>query len=257
MFVSLENAKIFTTAFGAKQAPALLALSGWIGSWEDWIMPMSILSEHWRVISYDHRGSGATIAPIETIRFDQLVDDVFAVLDAYEIQSCVLASMSAGAAVALGAALKHPERISGLVIVNGFYYSPPSGGVDSFLSGLRDNYPATLSYFVDACIPEPDSDHLKRWGRQILDRAAQDAAIASYGIVGSVDLRDRLKEIQQRTLIIHGDADVLVSLEAAQQLATLLPKAKLTVLNGAGHVPIMTRPHEVAQAIMEFFGKSV
>ena len=86
MFITLEDAKIFTVSFGPRAAPALLALSGWIGSWEDWADTLAPLSENWRAIAYDHRGSGATIASLESITFDNLVKDVLAVLDAFRIR---------------------------------------------------------------------------------------------------------------------------------------------------------------------------
>jgi pimeloyl-ACP methyl ester carboxylesterase len=254
VFISVGDAKIYSAAFGSKSAQPILALSGWIGSWEDWADTLSVLSESWRTISYDHRGSGATIAPVGSITFDRLVDDVFVVLDANEVERCVLAAMSMGALVALGAVLRHPERFSGLVLVNGAYYYGTPTEKDNFLQGLQEDYSATLDRFANACVPEEDSAHIKRWGRQILDRASQEAAIALYRMAHSVDLRDNLSLITQPTLILHGGADTLLPVESSQRLANTVPNARLTILRGAGHVPIMTRPHEVAQEIMSFFG---
>ncbi|MEZ4661007.1 MAG: alpha/beta hydrolase [Caldilineaceae bacterium] len=252
MFISTNDAQIYATAFGAKTAPALLAIGGWIGSWELWAEPLSILSQSWRTIAYDHRGAGATVAPVESITFENMVDDVFAVLDAHGIEQCVLAAESAGAVTALGAALKQPQRITGLVIVDGMYFRPTPPNGDPFLLGLQKAYPVTLDRFVEACVPEPDSDHIKRWGRQIIDRASQEAAIALYNLAGAVDLRADLPKIAQPTLILHGAADALVPVQAAQGLAKALPNAKLVLLPGAGHVPTMTRPAEIAQEIMNF-----
>jgi pimeloyl-ACP methyl ester carboxylesterase len=183
------------------------------------------------------------------------VEDVFVVLDAYHVEHSILAAESAGAAIALGAALKHPARITGLVIVDGFYFRNTPEGQDPFLAGLKSHYAETLDGFVEACVPEKNCDHIKRWGRQILDRATPEAAIALYRIAGSVDLRPDLPRITQPTLVLHGEADRLVSLETARSLAATLPNAKLTILNGAGHVPTMTRPQEVARAINAFFDK--
>lgn len=253
MFVSIGDTKLFTLSFGARTNPAILALSGWIGSWEDWADPLSILSESWRAISYDHRGSGATVAPVESITFDRLVDDVVAVLDAYEVERCVLAAMSMGAGVAFGAALRYPERFSGLVVVDSLDLRRGPRENDPFIAMLKEDFPAAIDRFVNACVPESDSDHIKRWGRMILDRASQEAAIALYQMGNSIDLRNNLRRVTQPTLILHGDADVLASVESAQWLAEMLPNAKLVVLNGAGHVPIMTRPREVADEIMGFF----
>ena len=254
MFITIGDAKIFTTAFGSPTAPTILGIGGWIGNWELWAEPFSLLSASWHTIAYDHRGSGATIAPVESISFNTLVDDVFSVLDAYKVEHGFLAAESAGAAVAFGAALKNPNRIDGLIIVDGFYFRDPSDENDPFLAGLQSNYSATLDAFVQACVPEENCDHIKRWGRQILDRASPEAAIALYRMTGSIDLRTELSRITQPTLILHGDADKLVPVESAHWLAKTLPNAKLTVLNGAGHVPTMTHPHEIATEIMRFLG---
>ena len=253
MFIPLGDALIFTTAFGPLAAPPILGIGGWIGSWELWAEPFSILSADWRAISYDHRGSGATSSPVESITFARLVDDVFAVLDAYGVESAVLAAESAGAVVALGAALKQPLRVAGLVIVDGFYHRDPSQENDPFLAGLKSDYPRALDWFVEACVPEKDCEHIKRWGRQILDRASPAAAIALYRVPGTVDLRDDLRRITQPALILHGSADALVPLDSSEWLARALPNARLTVLFGAGHVPTMTRPRDVADEINRFF----
>ena len=165
----------------------------------------------------------------------------------------MLAAESAGALTALGAALKCPTRIIGLVIVDGMYFRETPPEKDLFLLGLRKAYSATLDRFIEICVPEPESDHIKHWGRQIIDRASQAAAIALYISAGEIDLRNEIHHVLQPTLIIHGEADALVSLDDARRLAKILPNAQLIVLPGAGHVPTMTRPLEVSREIMDFF----
>lgn len=254
MFITSDDARIFTTAFGPPRAPCILGIGGWIGNWELWADPFSLLSSTWRTIAYDHRGSGATQCPIDSITFEQLVDDVFAVLDAYEVERCILAGESAGALTVLGAALKHPERIAGLVIVDGLTYSEPIGDDDPFLTGLIAYYPQTIDRFLQTCLPEPDSDHLKHWGRHIFDRTTPEAAIALYRLTGSVDLRADLARLTQPALILQGELDAFVPVAAARELASTLPNSELIILPNTGHVPTVTRPHEVAQAIRDYFG---
>ncbi|MBK9124184.1 MAG: alpha/beta hydrolase [Chloroflexi bacterium] len=256
MFITVDNATLFAAAFGPKMSVPILALGGWIGSWEDWLEPLSILSESQRVIAFDHRGCGISLAPVESITFDRLVDDVFAVLDAYDAQRCVLAAMSMGAAVALGAALKHPDRIAALVLVNPLDLSAqPAGDADPFLRALTYDYPRALQGFIEACIVEPDSAHLKHWGWHILNRASQDAAIALYRMSQSISFGSALARVTQPTLIIHGESDGLVPLESARWLAETLPDARLEVIEGAGHVPVLTRPVEVAREIAWFINE--
>src|SRR5688500_20347369 len=111
MFVTVGNAKIYATSFGSTTSPVILGIGGWIGSWELWAEPFSILSQNWHTIAYDHRGAGATIAPVESITFERLGDDIFAVLDAYTVEDCVLAAACAGPRAAGGVALRHAARL--------------------------------------------------------------------------------------------------------------------------------------------------
>ncbi len=256
MFIRLADAEVYAVSFGDPAHPpdrTLVALGGWVGSWELWAEPFTHLSARWRTVAFDHRGSGATVADAASITFEALVADLFAVLDALAIPRCVLAGESSGAAVAVAAALAHPERFSGLVLVDGLVQRPALAATDPFLHGLRHDYQATLARFVDACVPEPDSAAIRRWGRQIVSRAPQDAAIRLYECLAGVDLRTRAGQIGHPTLLLHGTADALVPLDDARWLATHIPGSRLEILEGAGHVPTVTRPRAVAEAIERFF----
>jgi pimeloyl-ACP methyl ester carboxylesterase len=255
MFISMENTKLYTTSFGAKNAPPILFLSGWIGSWEDWADTISVLSQDWRCIAYDHRGTGATVAPLETIKLDTMVDDVFRVLDHYKIEQCVIAALSAGAGVALSAVQQQPERFSRVILANTMDFRATANN-NSFLNALETNYDAALDFFANACIPEVNSDHIKRWGSQILHRASPDAALALFRMTESIDLLSELGQMNLRTLLLHGDLDAISPLEAAEWLATKLPNAQLEIIYGTGHVPIMTQPEEVAKRINTFLAAS-
>ena len=119
MFVSTGSAQLFCTRYGPPWVPgqtdAIISIGGWIGSGELWALPFENLSQSHCCISYDHRGSGASVAPVESITLDNLVSDLFAVMDAYQIARCVVAAESSGALTALSAALRYPERIRALV----------------------------------------------------------------------------------------------------------------------------------------------
>lgn len=254
MFVEANDAQLFTVTFG-KGERTLVALGGWAGSWELWAEPFTTLSTSWRTVAFDHRGTGATIAPVDTISLETLVQDVFVVLDKLAIDQCVLAAESAGAAVALMAALQQPQRFSGLVLVDGVYYQPVSEDPDPFLLGLKNDFQTTINYFVETCTPEPNSEAVRHWGRQILARSQPDAAIQLYvGMVG-VDLRSQLRLVPQPTLILHGEQDRIVPLSSSEWLATQIPHSRLEVFPNTGHVPTVTRPREVAEAINRYFSQ--
>lgn len=253
MFISHNNAQIFTTAFGSGQR-TIVAQGGWIGSWELWTEPFNILSETWRAIAYDHRGAGVTLASPESISFDVLVNDLFAVLDALAIERCVLAAESAGVAVALRAALEQPQRFDGLVLVDGLHYRPAPSSPSPFKVGLQTHYEKTIEQFVEACIPQAQSNRAAfiEWGMKILRRAAP-AAIKLYESMDGVDLRAAVSRIQLPTLILHGALDVIQPPSASEWLAAQIPRAHLQIIPDAGHVPTMTHPQQVAHAIHSFF----
>jgi pimeloyl-[acyl-carrier protein] methyl ester esterase len=171
------------------------------------------------------------------------------------VERCVRAAESAGAATALQAVLQHPQRFGGLVIVDGLYHRERSVGGDPFIASLRANFHSTLNQFVDACVPERDSAALRRWGYQIVGRSTSEAAVQLYECLYDVDLRPHIAQIRQPSLIIHGEADRIVPVSAAEWLASQLPNSELRILPGAGHVPTMTHPQLVATAIDQFFAR--
>ncbi len=252
MFLKSADADIFVQDYGAGPR-TLVAHGGWVGSGELWAPVFERLSRSWRVATYDHRGCGATISRAPAITFDLLVDDLFRILDHLEIDQCVLAGESAGAAVVLEAALRQPERFPGLVIVDGRYVGTRTPALDRTLQGCRVDFPATMAAFVDACVPEEDCAAERAWGRQIVMRSTASMAIELMMCMETIDIESRLPQIRAKTLVLHGDRDVIVPLSSAEKLASLIPDAKLVVAAGAGHVPTVTRPRWVADEIDAFF----
>jgi pimeloyl-ACP methyl ester carboxylesterase len=252
MFVDRPEVKLFASKSGPGHAPAIVAIGGWIGSSELWLEPLAALSDAYMTISYDHRGSGLSSCNADSITFANLIDDAHAVLDAYGIQRCVLAAESAGAQTALALAARSPTRVSHLVIVDGMYNRGIDLESDPFLQGLQSQYSATLEHFVQLCVPELDCEHIKSWGRKILARATPDAAIALRIIGSATDISQDLTAIQQPTLILHGSDDRIVPLEIGRALAKTLRNAEFVVLEGCGHVPTLTQPMRVAEAIRDF-----
>ena len=254
MFIPHNNAQLYTVEFG-NGPRTLVAHGGWTGSWELWTEPFMQLSKSWRTVAYDHRGTGATIAPVESISVENLVADLFAVLDKLNIEKCVLAAESAGGMIAVNAVLQQPERFDGLVLVDALLHNEDDGSDAGFIQGLQTNYMATIGGFVDACVPtnEQNSVEIRSWGRKILARATSEAAIRLLECTHGIDLRSKLSQIQQRTLILHGDADALVPLSDSEYMASQIPNGHLHVVKGAGHVPTVTRPIEVAQVIDQYF----
>lgn len=245
MFVAADGYLLNTVEFGSGPL-TFVAHGGWVGNWELWQEPFQLMQS--RCISYDYRGAGASTFPPDSITPDGLVDDLFAVLDHYEVESCVLAGESLGALTCLQAVLREPARFAGLVLVDGVPAASKQQ-MSPLVEGSRTDYPRTVAGFIDACVPEPDSEHIRRWGRQILLRAEPEAAArmfeAHYEQNTAVDIR----QIAVPTLVVHGGQDAIVPVALGEAVAEAIPQAELTVIPDAGHIPTLTRPQEVVDAI--------
>jgi pimeloyl-ACP methyl ester carboxylesterase len=251
VFLDVNGARLHAVVFGDGPR-TLVATGGWTGSWELWEEPFELLTAAgWRCIAYDHRGSGESPVDPELITVAAMVDDVVGVLDALGVEDCVLGGESMGGAIAQLAVERNPDRFTGLVLV------APAGaefgeGRARFAAGCRADYPATVKAFVDQCVPEPDSDHVRRWARDILLRAEPEQAARLLEMWQDATGADP-RRLSLPTLIVHGAADAIVPVEAARSLAELLPDAELVVLDGVGHVPTMTRSRDVVAAIHRRF----
>jgi pimeloyl-ACP methyl ester carboxylesterase len=258
MFLDIDGNKVFALSFGSGPR-TILAHSGWVGNFEDWIATLAPLSATWRTVVYDHRGTGETVVAPERITNEALVDDVFAVMDALSIKRCVLAGFSRGVMTVMRAVLRDPGRFDGLILMNGTGEVvvpgtapaprvPPSKWPGEM---HRDR----LRWFIERCTPEPDSEHIRRWGVNILSRATPEAAerIMTMQWDQPIDWASELSQMRLPTLLLHGDKDFACTIETQRYIESLIPDSKLVVFNGAGHVPAMARPMEVAAAINAFF----
>lgn len=246
MFVEAGGFLLNTVAFGS--GFPFVAHGGWVGSWELWQEPFQLMQDRWRCIGYDHRGSGATTAPPAAITPRGLVDDLFTVMDHYRVDSCVLAGESLGALTCLQAVIRDPTRFRGLVLVDG---APAASRERTapLVDGSRTDYQRTVAAFVDACVPEPDSEHIRRWGRQILLRADPEAAARIFESHYEADIAVDLTQVSVPTLVIHGEDDSIVPIEIGKAVAAAIPTSELIALPDTGHVPTLTRPRELVEAI--------
>jgi pimeloyl-ACP methyl ester carboxylesterase len=238
MFMQLSDATLRTVSFGPGPS-SVLALNGWTASWEAWQPTFSHLSTDWRCISYDTRGTGSSTAAPDSITLDALVDDVFRVLDAMEVETCVLAGESLGGFVATHAALRDPARFSALVLVA----APPSvrpWDVGSLVVGARQDYALTIRAFARHCLTEPGADIFFTWGERLFRDADPEVAARLFECCYGLD--PDLCQVRVPTVVVHGDADDVVPVDAGRAIAAAIPGARIVELPGACHAPTVTRP---------------
>jgi 3-oxoadipate enol-lactonase len=256
MFHLIADRLVHSVSFGSGPL-TLVAISGSIGNWEIWQQPMELLSQRRRVVALDHDGVGETKVPLDEITFERHIETVLGVLDRYGLEGCVLAGDSNNVAVAIGAALRQPQRIRGLVLVSGAAWGFDRPEVRAFIDAMRRDFDRTIDGFVRSCLPEANSGHLQAWLRDIIHRTGCEACCRLIESYFAVDLRERLHELQMPALVIHGALDRVHAdgRADAERLAAGIAEARLVVLEEAGHVPTLSRAGQVAALLDEFMSE--
>jgi len=212
------------------------------------------LKEEFRCVTWDERGHGGTAAGGPFTYWDSAADAI-ALLDHLGIERAVLAGMSQGGFVSMRAALTAPERVRGLVLID-----TQSGLEDPdtlpLYQALHDewvaNGPAGVQEVVASLILGPGIDAAPwydKWGA--MDPATFTDPFTT--LVTRDELTERLGEITQPTLIIHGTADAAIPLWRAEQLRDGIPGARdLVLVEGGSHAANMCNPDLVNAAIASF-----
>lgn len=233
------------------------------------------LPAHHTLVLLDLRGTGGSAVPRDpaTYRCDRLVEDVEALRVRLGLDRIDLLGHSAGAAVAVLYAVRHPDRIGRLVLLNP---SPRVVGVEVTdadrreVADLRRGEPWFAGAYaaferIWAGAPEPaDWTAITpftygRWddaARADADAAGgqrnDDAAAAYYDGVDVSHVRAALARLRARVLLVAGEHDVALPPKRAAEYAGLFPHAEVAVQPGGGHSPWLDAPAWLATTVAAF-----
>jgi aminoacrylate hydrolase len=257
-----EVAGLYWEEHGPADGPPVLLSPGLGGSGAYWTPNLAALSEQYRVILYDHRGTGRSDRALQPdLEVDDMADDLLALLDGLGLDRVRLVGHAAGGLIGLAIALGNPERLVSLVVVNGFARPDPH-----FVRCMETRL-ALLEHsgvvpFVRA---QPLFLYPARWIAEHWDRleAAEAGHIAEFQGAANVeariaalarfDIEDRLAEIETPVLLIAAEDDMLVPDLCSEQLERGLPHARLERMRG-GHACTVTAPDEFNRHLLEFMG---
>jgi pimeloyl-ACP methyl ester carboxylesterase len=256
--VRRDGVELATEAFGDRGLPCVLLIMGAMASMLWWPEPLCrrLADAGFHVIRYDNRDTGRSTCCVPgqpDYTFDDMVDDVFRVLDAYGVEAAHLVGMSMGGAIAQRAALERPGRVKTLTLIS---TSPIETG-RSELPGVSDAYAEHLrtasppdwsdrASATDAMVGEMralagtaesfDEAAARETAERDFDRARSYASATNhYALPDGRPLRHRLSDLAAPLLVIHGDADPLFPIAHAEAFLEVLPEAGLVRLAGGGH----------------------
>ena len=240
--------------------PPLLLIMGMSGTALHWGEPfLELLRGDFDVIAYDHRGVGASSHLKGPTTITELAEDASRLLSALEIDSAHVLGISMGGMIAQELALAHPEQVRTLTLGATYCGGPQSvqahpsviqGLAAAMMSGdreraLRSGWEINVSQtMVD------DADAYAAFLAISERRAvAVPVVMAQLQACAAHDTSTRLGELTTPTLVIHGTEDQPLPVDNGRQIASLIPRSKLEILDGVGHMFFWEQPERAAELL--------
>jgi len=276
LFIDLDGITIHYKKMGAGE-PVYILLHGFGASTYSWREVLPPLSQTGTVIAYDRPAFGLTDRPMpgewqgpSPYSYAYQTEMVIRLMDDLGIEKAVLVGNSAGGTVAAAAALKYPQRVTGLVLVDAAIYmdNPSSPLLGWLLKTPQANRLGPLF-----------TRNIRTWGLDFLKTAWHDPSRITPEIYenyqkplqvnnwdkalweltrdsGREDITGKLDQFQMPVLVITGDDDRIVPTAQSLKLAAAIPGSQLVVIPACGHVPQEECPQAFMQALQKFVDES-
>lgn len=219
--------------------------------WKHW---WEALSEQFTLVRYDERGCGLSDWEVPDFSFDAWVRDLETVVDVVQCDRFALLGISQGAGVAIAYAVKHPDKVSHLILYGGYAQGRlkrnatpeqvEEANIRTKLIELgwgRDN-PAFRQLFTSLFIPEGTLEQLNAFNElQKISTSPQNAA-RFVQIFNHTDVCNLAEAVTVPTLVMHAQHEVETSFEQGRLLATLIPNAQFVPLDSKNHILLEHEP---------------
>ena len=224
----------------------------------EWVRYSDGLSENRMVVRYDGRGTGMSDRNITDFSLDSLVLDLEAVVDAVGLEKFALTAMLFTGPVAIAYAARHPEQLSHLLLWCAFasgrdYADLPA--VKAFQALRKQDWEIYTQTGAHAFLGWAAADHARWYAEYMQQSTTQEAAAAFYEANEQSETTSLLAQLRTPTLVMHRRECMFPSVDAARTLASRIPNAHLTILDGASAAPFLEDSEAVVRTIVEFLGE--
>ena len=239
--------------------PAVLLVHGFPLDRSLWKHVLATLTG-WKRIVPDLRGFGLSDAPESGYSMTAYAEDLVALLDVLRIDRAVVCGLSMGGYIAFELLRRHPDRVSGLILMNTRAGADtPEGRADrdAAIARVHRDGPAFLADTMMPKLLAPSSlaamPDVVRQVEEMVRRATPS------GVAGAlVAMRDRpdssamLDTIARPTLVVAGSDDQLIPVSEARAMANAIPEAHLAIIPAAGHLTPLEQPVGTSRVLREF-----
>ena len=267
--MSLHIDRYEYTGTGGSGAPLLL-IHGWGMHGGMWSGVAQRLAQNFSVMVVDLPGHGNSVNhsrspfPDSQLTLDAIVDELSALFKA----PLAICGWSLGGQIALRWAMRYPQQVSRLVTVASTPSFVRRAGWDhalnveilqEFADNLQHHFALTLKRFLALQVrgSEQERDWLTVLRDGLFSRGEPDllALQAGLEILQGCDLCSALQDVNQPTLVLAGERDTLIPLQAGQYIASNTQNGRLAVIRGAAHAPFLSHPEEFVRHVVNFLNE--
>ncbi|HIE24398.1 MAG TPA: alpha/beta hydrolase [Anaerolineales bacterium] len=205
------------------------------------------------VAALDLPGHGKSIGIVKQSINDyvKIIQDF---MDAINLPAAVIIGHSMGSAIALQLALNAPDRVLGLVLLG----SGSRLRVAPFIlenTATEATFPLAVKSIVEASFSSETSPRLKELATQAMLATRPTVLHGDFTACNGFDIGENLGKIQKPTLILCGTDDKMTPPKYSKSLHEQIPISELELIEGAGHMVMLEKPRQVAEAVERFVEK--
>ncbi len=224
----------------------------------DWQSPVHLhflhaIAAHHQLVRYDARGNGLSDWEVDDISFDAFVRDLESVVEATKIERFALLGISQGCAVSIAYAVRHPERVSHLILHGGYARGRRKRGSaqdvaqsDALLTLMRQGWgtenPAFRQVFTSLFIPGGTTEQMQWFNDLQRLTTSGENAVRIRQAMDDIDVSDLLPLVKAPTLVLHCRNDAVQPFDEGRKLAADIPGARFVALEGRNHIILKGDP---------------
>jgi len=212
------------------------------------------LSRDHRLIRYDTRGNGLSDREVELVSLEAYVSDLEAVVEAVGLERFALFGISQGCAVSIAYAVRHPERVTHLVLLGGYALGWAKRALSEaekehlaamgtlMRLGWGQENPAFRQLFTSRFIPGATKEQADWFNELQRISTSPDDAVRNRNANGNFDVSSLLPQVPVPTLIMHARDDAVVPFDQGRRLAAGIPGARFVPLASRNHLILEDEP---------------
>ncbi len=216
----------------------------------------------WRRVAPDLRGLGRSGGQTNAYSMADYADDLASLLDFLDCNKAVVCGLSMGGYVAFEFLRRHRDRVKGLMLLNTRAEADTDEGRrsrDELIAMVTNDGVNSLSdVFLPKLLAPGSADVMPT----VVEKLKEILSVQSKeGVVGAleamknrVDSTPTLATIEVPTLVVAGEKDQLITIEATRSMASAIPGAQFTIIPDAGHLTPLEQPVALGRVLMEFLG---